>query len=68
MSTLTSPDAQKSNTTGLRALAAALVEGIVSVYEEPELAAEQAASGAAWVEQFDAPQVARLFLKAVAPT
>jgi len=45
--------------------AEALAEGIEELYRSPEKRAALAAKGAAWVERFDAPRVARLFLDAV---
>ncbi len=45
--------------------AEALAEGLMGLYRAPELRAEQAAIGLEWVEQFDAPKVARLFLDAI---
>jgi glycosyltransferase involved in cell wall biosynthesis len=45
--------------------AEALAAGIEELYGAPEKRAELARTGAAWVEQFDAPRVARLFLDAV---
>jgi glycosyltransferase involved in cell wall biosynthesis len=42
--------------------AEALAAGIESLYRAPELRAAQAAAGSLWVEQFDAPRVAALFL------
>ena len=45
--------------------AEALAAGIVDLYRSPEQRAVLAGAGAAWVEQFDAPRVARLFLDAV---
>lgn len=46
--------------------AEALAVAIESLYRSPEARIAQAAAGAQWVEQFDAPRVARLFLEAVA--
>jgi glycosyltransferase involved in cell wall biosynthesis len=43
-----------------------LAEAIEMLYRSPEARAAQAEAGAGWVEQFDAPRVARLFLEAVA--
>src|SRR5581483_10782340 len=43
----------------------ALAAAIVELYHSPEARAAQAVAGAGWVEQFDAPRVARLFLDAV---
>ncbi len=43
----------------------ALAEGIESLYRSPETRAAQARAGAARVEQFDAPRVARLFCEAI---
>jgi hypothetical protein len=45
--------------------AEALAAGILALYESPEAQAAQSARGLAWVEQFDAPRVARLFVDAV---
>jgi glycosyltransferase involved in cell wall biosynthesis len=45
--------------------APALAAGILALYDSPEARAAQAAKGLAWVEQFDAPLVARLFVDAV---
>jgi glycosyltransferase involved in cell wall biosynthesis len=45
--------------------AEALAEGIEELYRSPEKRADQGRTGAAWVEQFDAPRVAQLFLDAV---
>jgi glycosyltransferase involved in cell wall biosynthesis len=44
--------------------AEALAAGIEELYRSPEKRAALAGAGAAWVEQFDAPRVARLFLDA----
>lgn len=44
----------------------ALAAAIQDLYHSPEERAAQAASGQRWVDQFDAPRVARLFLDAVA--
>jgi glycosyltransferase involved in cell wall biosynthesis len=44
----------------------ALAAGIAALNLSPEQRAAQAAAGANWVEQFDAPRVARLFLSACA--
>ena len=44
----------------------ALAAGIEELYRSPEKRAALAGTGAAWVEQFDAPHVAQLFLDAVA--
>ena len=46
--------------------AEALAVAIESLYRSPEARIAQAAAGGQWVEQFDAPRVARLFLEAVA--
>jgi glycosyltransferase involved in cell wall biosynthesis len=46
---------------------AALAEGILNLYASPELRSAQAGQSLAWVEQFDAPRVARLFIDAVRP-
>jgi len=43
----------------------ALAEGIESLYRSPENRAAQGEAGAARVEEFDAPRVARLFLDAI---
>jgi glycosyltransferase involved in cell wall biosynthesis len=43
----------------------ALAAGIEELYRSPEKRAALASAGAAWVEQFDAPRVAQLFLDAV---
>jgi glycosyltransferase involved in cell wall biosynthesis len=45
--------------------AEALADGIESLYRAPELRAAQAAAGSRWVEQFDAPRVAALFIEEV---
>jgi glycosyltransferase involved in cell wall biosynthesis len=45
--------------------AEALAAGIESLYRAPALRAAQAATGSLWVEQFDAPRVAALFLDEV---
>jgi glycosyltransferase involved in cell wall biosynthesis len=45
--------------------AEALAAGIESLYRSPELRAAQARTGSAWVDQFDAPRVARLFCAAI---
>jgi glycosyltransferase involved in cell wall biosynthesis len=42
-----------------------LAAGILALYGSPEERAAQADKGLAWVEQFDAPLVARLFVEAV---
>ena len=47
---------------------AALAAGILALHGSPEARAAQSAKGLAWVEQFDAPQVARLFVDAVCAT
>jgi glycosyltransferase involved in cell wall biosynthesis len=44
--------------------AEALAAGIELLYRSPEKTAAQGQAGSAWVEQFDAPRVARLFLGA----
>ncbi len=44
----------------------ALAAGILSLHRSPEMAEAQGRKGAEWVEQFDAPRVARLFLEAAA--
>jgi glycosyltransferase involved in cell wall biosynthesis len=46
--------------------AEALAGAIESLYRSPDARAAQAAAGARWVEQFDAPKIARRFLEAVA--
>jgi glycosyltransferase involved in cell wall biosynthesis len=43
----------------------ALATAIEELYSAPEKRAELASTGAEWVEQFDAPRVARVFLDAV---
>jgi len=43
----------------------ALAAGIEELYGSPEKRAALGRTGAAWVEQFDAPRVARLFVDAV---
>jgi len=43
----------------------ALAAGIESLYQSPAARSAQSAAGLAWVEQFDAPLVARMFLDAV---
>jgi glycosyltransferase involved in cell wall biosynthesis len=48
--------------------AAALAEGILALHASPGFCAAQSAKGLAWVEQFDAPRVARLFVDAVCAT
>jgi glycosyltransferase involved in cell wall biosynthesis len=45
--------------------AQALAAGIEQLYRSPGLRAELGGKGPAWVEQFDAPRVARLFIEAV---
>jgi glycosyltransferase involved in cell wall biosynthesis len=45
--------------------AEALAAGIEELYRAPEKRAALAGTGAQWVEQFDAPRVAQLFLDAV---
>jgi len=45
--------------------AEALAAGIESLYHSTEIRAAQARTGTAWVEQFDAPRVARLFIEAM---
>jgi glycosyltransferase involved in cell wall biosynthesis len=47
--------------------AEALAAGIESIDRSPEARASQSAAGLAWVERFDAPLVARMFLDAVTP-
>ena len=44
----------------------ALAAAIEALYRSPETRAALGAAGAQWVEQFDAPRVARRFLEAVA--
>ena len=44
----------------------ALAAAIEALYRSPETRAALAAAGAQWVEQFDAPRVARRFLEAIA--
>jgi glycosyltransferase involved in cell wall biosynthesis len=44
---------------------AALAEGIEALYRSPDRRAAQVQAGAQWVEQFDAPRVAALFMEAV---
>ena len=44
----------------------ALAAAIEALYRSPETRAALSAAGAQWVQQFDAPQVARRFLEAVA--
>ncbi len=46
--------------------AAALAEGIEQLYRSPGAREEQVLAGASWVEQFDAPRMAALFLEAAA--
>jgi glycosyltransferase involved in cell wall biosynthesis len=43
----------------------ALAVGIESLYQSPAVREAQSAAGLAWVERFDAPLVARMFLEAV---
>jgi glycosyltransferase involved in cell wall biosynthesis len=45
--------------------AEALAAGIEMLYRSPETRAAQARAGTAWVDQFDAPRVARLFQTAI---
>jgi glycosyltransferase involved in cell wall biosynthesis len=45
----------------------ALAAGIEALYRSPDERAALGLAGAQWVEQFDAPRVARLFLDAAAP-
>ncbi|HEX7425292.1 MAG TPA: glycosyltransferase, partial [Terriglobales bacterium] len=45
--------------------AESLATGILDVRDSPEARAAQSAKGLAWVEQFDAPRVARLFVEAL---
>jgi len=44
----------------------ALAAGIMDLYESTDRRAAQAKAGLRWVEQFDAPRVARRFLEAAA--
>jgi glycosyltransferase involved in cell wall biosynthesis len=44
---------------------AALAEGIEALWRAPDCRAALARTGSAWVEQFDAPRVARQFVEAV---
>jgi glycosyltransferase involved in cell wall biosynthesis len=46
----------------------ALAAAIEAVYRSPETRAALGSAGAQWVEQFDAPLVARRFMEAVAET
>jgi len=46
----------------------ALAEGILALHGSPEARAAQSAKGLEWVEQFDAPRVAQLFVEAVCAT
>jgi glycosyltransferase involved in cell wall biosynthesis len=48
--------------------AESLAAGILDLHDSPQAQAAQAAEGLAWVEQFDAPLVARLFVEAVRPS
>ena len=48
--------------------AAELAAAIESLYASPERRAAQAGAGPRWVQQFDAPRVARLFLETVTRT
>jgi len=43
----------------------ALAAAIEALYQSPDQRTALAAAGQQWVEQFDAPRVARLFLDAV---
>jgi glycosyltransferase involved in cell wall biosynthesis len=45
--------------------AESLAAGILDLHDSPETRAAQSARGLVWVEQFDAPLVARLFVEAV---
>jgi glycosyltransferase involved in cell wall biosynthesis len=45
--------------------AESLAAGILDLYDSPGAQAAQSAKGLAWVEQFDAPLVAKLFVNAV---
>ena len=45
--------------------AESLAAGIVTIYDTPQARAAQSAQGLVWVEQFDAPAVARRFVEAV---
>ena len=45
--------------------AESLAAGILDLHDSPQTRAAQGARGLAWVEQFDAPLVARLFVEAV---
>ena len=45
--------------------AESLAAGILDLHDSPETRAAQGARGLVWVEQFDAPLVARLFVEAV---
>jgi hypothetical protein len=45
--------------------AESLAAGILDLHGSPQARAAQAAIGLAWVEQFDAPLVARVFVEAV---
>jgi glycosyltransferase involved in cell wall biosynthesis len=45
--------------------APSLAAGILALYRSPEAQDAQSAKGLVWVEQFDAPRVARLFVDAV---
>ena len=48
--------------------AESLAAGILDLHDSPQTRAAQGARGLAWVEQFDAPLVARLFVEAVRPS
>jgi glycosyltransferase involved in cell wall biosynthesis len=48
--------------------AAALAEGVLALWGSPGESAAQSAKSLAWVEQFDAPRVARLFVETVCAT
>lgn len=45
----------------------ALAAGLEAIYRSPARREAQAQAGVAWVEQFDAPRVARQFLSAISP-
>jgi hypothetical protein len=45
--------------------AESLAAGILDLHGSPQARAAQAAKGLGWVEQFDAPLVARIFVAAV---
>src|ERR1019366_8645511 len=48
--------------------AESLAAGVLGLHACPPTRAAQGARGLAWVEQFDAPLVARLFVEAVRPS